>query len=871
MTLSPGSRLGPYEVLDVLGAGGMGEVYRAHDAKLGRDVAIKVLPSDLAANPDALARFEREARAVAQLSHPNILAIYDFGKDGEIAYAVMELLEGETLRARLEHGALGARRAVELAAQIAEGLAAAHEKGIVHRDLKPENVFLTKDGHVKILDFGLARVGGSMLPHSGKTLTTPPEGATGPGVVLGTVGYMAPEQVRGLPADARADIFSFGAVLYEMLSGTRAFQRDSSVETMSAILKEDPPELAASGMQASAALVRLVDRCLRKDPFERWQSARDLAFALESADGSSPSAAPITGTAAPPPYRRAWRIAAACIAGAGIFAAGLVVARRVIGSGAMADQPTFRKLTFGRGTIDGARFVPGSRDIVYSARWQGNPSTLYILREGSLEPRAVEAQGVILLATSSQGSAAVLTSPVIDSGVFEGTVSVLPLAGGGMREIGRVTNAADFAGDGSTICLLRDLNQLEWPQGEILLKPSAGFLRSPRVHGALVAFFQSPSQAVTTNGEIRVVVKGGQPRSLTRCKGFTALAWGPDGGEIWYSTFDGDQSRFEAVSLQGRTRLLAQLPGRLELVDVDTAGRCLAIASSNLRQAFGRAPGADKDVDLTWLDAQAPLALRADCSQVLLTRGGDWEMSERAGLYMRSLDGGQATRLGTGSITADLSRDGRTVATLETNPKGKVGLRLIPTGAGASRWYPLTGAATNTDYALFHPSGGSIYLLEEDTHSVSRLDLATGAVTPKAIPRKLGFNFNLKPFSPDGRRALFQDMADSRPADMLFPYLVFQGEGTKPLPAKGNLNTEVAAGWADDNQEVYLYDRNTIPVPVVRWNPLTGARRPLMQITPLDPAGVWGIYDLLITPSGNAYAYSVVRKLSDLYLIEGLK
>jgi len=871
MSIFPGTRLGPYEILGALGAGGMGDVYRARDPRIGREVAVKVLPRELASDPDRLRRFELEARAAGALNHPNVLAVFDVGEHGGAPYLVTELLEGETLRERMGAGAMPVRRAVEVGTQIARGLAAAHEKGIVHRDLKPENVFLTRDGHVKILDFGLAKIAAPTLADQGKTLTTPPGGATGAGVVLGTVGYMSPEQVRGLPADARSDLFSLGVVLYEMLSGVRPFLRDSAVETMNAILKEEPRELAAAGVLVSAALARLVDRCLRKDPVERWQSARDLAFALESADGSTPSASAITGSVAPAPARQGWRIAAALIAGAGLFAAGLLVPRGAIWRGAPIGAPSYHKLTFGRGTIDGARFVPGSRDIVYSARWQGDPSTLYLLREGSLEPRALEEQGAILLATSVQGSAAVLTRPVLNSGVLEGTVSVLPLAGGGMREIGRATDAADFAGDGSALCLLRGKNQLEWPQGEILLRQGAGFLRSPRVHGAQVAYFQSPTQAFTTIGEIMVVAKGAQPRPLARCTGFTALAWGPDGGEIWYSTFDGDESRIQAVSLQGRTRLLAQYPGRLELVDVDTAGRCLAVASSHLRQAFGRAPGAGRDVDLTWLDAQAPLALQADGGQVLLARGGDWETSQRAGLYVRSLEGAPATRLGTGCRTADLSRDGTTIATLETDPDGRLGLRLIPTGAGAARWYPLTGAATNTVSIVFHPSGGSVYLLEEDTSTVSRLDLATGALTPEAIPRKLGFNVNLKPFSPDGLRALFPDMTDSRPADLLFPYLVYQGEGNEPVPAKGNRNSEVAAGWAEDNTEVYLYDRNAIPATVVRWNPVTGARRPFLQIAPADPSGVWGIHDLLITPSGNAYAYSVVRKLSDLYLIEGLK
>jgi Tol biopolymer transport system component len=296
-----GTRLGPYEILAPLGAGGMGEVYRARDTKLDRDVAVKVLPAELAGNPEALARFEREARAVAQLSHPHILAIHDFGRYGETAYAVMELLEGETLRARLAHGALGARKAVELAAQIAAALAAAHEKGIVHRDLKPDNVFVTREGRAKLLDFGLAKKSG---PASGPLATTQ---NTGAGTVLGTVGYMSPEQVRGEAVDHRSDIFSFGAVLYEMLTGRRAFVRETAAESMAAILKEDPPEIAASGSAVSPALQRIVQHCLEKKPDERFQGARDLAFALENALGSSsPAGEKLVAPASKRRFHPAW-------------------------------------------------------------------------------------------------------------------------------------------------------------------------------------------------------------------------------------------------------------------------------------------------------------------------------------------------------------------------------------------------------------------------------------------------------------------------------------------------------------------------------------------------------------------------------------
>ncbi len=300
MTLPNGTRLGPYEIVAPLGAGGMGEVYRARDHRLERDVAVKVLPERLAADPHALARFEREAKAVAALSHPNILAIHDFETHDGVRYAVTELLDGGSLREHLEGGTVSPRKAVEYALQIARGLAAAHEKGIVHRDLKPENVFVSRDGHVKILDFGLAK---AVEPRSLDSATKAPTvaEATEPGTVLGTVGYMSPEQVRGRSADARSDIFSFGTVLYEMLTGRRAFRAESAVETMSAILTEEPPDFSEAGARTVApGLERIVRRCLEKDPAQRFQNARDLGFAIEAVSGLS-SEAP----APPPPAEEA--------------------------------------------------------------------------------------------------------------------------------------------------------------------------------------------------------------------------------------------------------------------------------------------------------------------------------------------------------------------------------------------------------------------------------------------------------------------------------------------------------------------------------------------------------------------------------------
>ncbi len=325
MSLASGTRLGPYEIVAPIGAGGMGEVYRAKDSKLDRDVAIKVLPDSVSRDADMLARFEREAKAVAALSHPNILAIHDYGHQDGVAYAVMELLSGQTLRDRLDSGPIPQKQVVDFAMQVARGLSAAHERGIIHRDLKPENVFVTKDGHVKILDFGLAK----RTEQRTEEETNAPTQSKGtePGTVMGTMGYMSPEQVRGYPVDHRSDIFAFGTILYEMLSGRKAFKRDTAADTMSAILKEEPPELSESGRNIPVALDHVVRHCLEKDPNNRFQGAKDIVFALSEASGST-SASGVQTTAPTPRRRRVVVITVAVAIIAALIVAGVFLRKR---------------------------------------------------------------------------------------------------------------------------------------------------------------------------------------------------------------------------------------------------------------------------------------------------------------------------------------------------------------------------------------------------------------------------------------------------------------------------------------------------------------------------------------------------------------
>ena len=389
MALEPGRNLGPYRIVSPLGAGGMGEVYRATDTRLGRDVALKVLPESVAGSPELRARFEREARAVASLSHPGILSIHDFGTEGGQTFAAMELLEGETLRSRLATGPLAPRRATEYALQLAQALAAAHDKGVVHRDVKPDNVFVTREGRVKVLDFGLARQGSSLLTSSGDDSVSPTLApGTEPGTVLGTVGYMSPEQVKGQEADARSDIFSFGAVLYEMLTGKRAFRGETAAETMTAILRADPPEPASVHEGIPLALERIVDHCLEKSPDRRFRTAHDLAFALETASGaSSRSAAAVAVAAADERPRWRWLAwgAAGLLALAAAVQAGRLLERRAPAAvGASVAPGAVLRLTNRPGPERWPQLSPDGKTLAFVAADAGDPegSDVFIQRVG---------------------------------------------------------------------------------------------------------------------------------------------------------------------------------------------------------------------------------------------------------------------------------------------------------------------------------------------------------------------------------------------------------------------------------------------------------------------------------------------------------
>ncbi|HSE64477.1 MAG TPA: protein kinase, partial [Thermoanaerobaculia bacterium] len=615
MTLAAGTRLGPYEILSPIGAGGMGEVYRARDSRLGRDAAIKVLPAALAADSERLRRFEREARSASSLNHPNIVTVYDLGSSEGVSWIAMERVEGETLRALLAVGPIPLRKLLPYATQVAEGLAQAHARGIVHRDLKPENVMVTREGIVKILDFGLAKLTGPS-PESGE-LTQSPTASLGTeaGVVMGTVGYMSPEQALGGTLDFRSDQFSFGSILYEMATGKRAFSRASAPETLTAIIRDEPEPLATAAPATPPPLRWIAERCLAKDPEERYAStkdlARDLARLRDSASEASLSGAAIAAQAPKRISRRGLILAAAAVLAAGAII-GIVATRKP-----RAGPPTYRPLTFQRGSIGGARFAPDGQTIVYAAAWHGNPAQLYTTRVDSTESTALPLPSANLASISSTGTLAI----VLPRGYQKGVIAEVSLAGGAPRELAEIETSpmlsvsdadAAWAPDSERLAVVRH-GQLEFPIGKVLVPATGGAsVRYPRFSpdGSSIAFIRhDPRQeaiaVVDLAGKVKILSEGWEYA--------TSLAWHPVTGEIWFSARElGNKIGvvdLHAVTVSGAHRVVSRSPQITIVEDIGRDGRVLMRSDDWPTTMMCLPPGASREADLTWLDFSESIAL----------------------------------------------------------------------------------------------------------------------------------------------------------------------------------------------------------------------------------------------------------------------
>ncbi|HYX19520.1 MAG TPA: protein kinase [Thermoanaerobaculia bacterium] len=850
MTLAAGARLGPYEILSRLGAGGMGEVYRARDTRLGRDVAIKILPSSYSSDPDRLRRFEQEARAAGLLSHPNITAIYDVGTHEGSPYLVTELLEGETLRHRMAAGAMASRRATELALQAARGLAAAHDKGIVHRDLKPENIFVTRDGRLKILDFGLA-----------KLIRPEPSGsaATEPGVVLGTFGYMSPEQVRGRSADARSDVFSLGAILYEMLTGQRAFHGDSAASTMSAILMREPPELSTTNRKVHPGLERIVRHCLEKSPEERFHSAHDLAFDLEALTSVSTPATAVVDLG----WRRRWKkpVTAASLVLAGALAGFLARA----GSSHAPASPAYERVTSRLGGAFAARFANDGHTIVYSSSSGGSPYRIFSTRPGAGEPVDLGLPDGDLLDVSSTGEMAISIGRR-ESGRGAGTLARVPLGGGAPRALLEGVTIADWSGDGTRIGIVRSVGgktTLEFPPGHVLYETGAEipFMRlSPGGESAFAE--QGPDHRFSIN------LIDGSGRKITLSKDWLyvgGVAWTPDGSEIWFAgRRAAGKDALYAVDPSGHERLVRLEAGSLFLHDIADDGRVLLSDYLFSRGVAVLAPGESLERDLTWQDLPWVDAISADGRSVLFEereQGG----ARTGALYLRRVDGSPPVHLGDGAGIG-ISPDGRWVLSQMEETGGQKRFLLLPTGQGLARAVEHRDVGTSP-WGAFFPDGNRILFLAErgSGKAGDGLGLFSQAIGEGGVEAICPGGLFPGPvaISPDGRSVAAIGANDR--------IILCRLDGSTPRLLPGAGGNEIPIVWSSDGRSLYVYRRNELPARIVRIDVETGRREPWKEIAPADRTGLDRIDTVRMTPDGRAYAYGYTRILGSLQVVKNLR
>ena len=860
MTLSAGTRVGPYEIISAIGAGGMGEVYRARDQRLGRDVALKILPDSFARDADRLRRFEQEARAVAALNHPNILAIHDIGEQNGTPFLVSELLEGASLRAELQTGPISARKASDYGIQIAQGLAAAHEKGIVHRDLKPENVFITKEGRVKILDFGLAKWDASAKSLSA-TSATLAESPTEAGTVMGTAGYMAPEQVRGTAVDSRTDIFAFGAVLYEMVSGHRAFKRDTAAETMTAILKEDPPELSDLTHPVSPGMERILRRCLEKQPEQRFQSAKDLAFALEALSGTSsktgaqPAIQP--RTSAP-----RWAVVAAIAALALAAGAGIAWYLRPPPN----PIPTFEQVSFHRGNVMRGRFAPDGKTVVYSGLLNGEAADTYVIRDEYPEPVSAGLHGALLLSISKQGQMAVLVRPgrLIHFQSL-GTLATVPLGGGAPRELLDNVADADWSPDGSNLAVLdadKGMWRVQYPIGKTLLAVD-NWLSDLRVSpdGKQVALFRHPGGASDDRGDVIVVDTAGHVTTLSSgWESLEGLTWSPSGKEVWYSgSPSGPQYCIYASALAGKTRTMYCGTSSTMILDSTASGRSLMVSGDRHVGMSLVEHGSEAQRDLTWLDFSYGPRLSDDGRLILFT-----DESGNSGngysVYIRKSDGSPATRIGSGGFGTDITPDGKwALIVMPGDPAAKV--QIVPVGAGQPRVLHWDG---------FQPAWAHFY--RDDEHIVMRGNEAAHgpglyiADTSGSPPTFVMHGRDWPWIAPDGK-SYIAVVGDKPVIKMLGQ------EGSKEIPIEEmKLKDHLPFAWTSDSQHVFTFGLVQGGVEIYRVDVQTGKPELWQTIKPKEQIGLMPMNAPPgITPDGHwiAFTYTAVR--SQLYRSDTLK
>ena len=826
----------------------MGVVYRAHDARLKRDVAIKIMRWT-SATAEQVARFSREAHAAGSLNHPNIIAVYDVGTERGMPFVVTELLEGETLRDKLRPGLLPFRRAVEIGGQIANALDAAHRKSIWHRDVKPANVFVTSDWRVKLLDFGIAKLS-EPDPHQQGDIDTASQTAG----FHGTPGYMSPEQVRGEPVDHRTDIFALGTVLYEMFTGKRAFQRETPLETMNAVVHAEPVDPLTLNPSLSPLSAAVVRRCLEKNKEDRFQTARDLAFQLQQLRE------PTTGPVRTPdlvPRPRLWRRVAP-------------VAAVLLGAAAMAlalwllapAPPKFDRLTFSRGRVGVARFSPEGTGAIYSlARQKHSLEISHVeLSDGTSRPLNYDS-GTDLLAVRSGELALLLNPQFVQGERFVGTLGRALREGAPAAKDNNV-EAADWSASGE-LAVVRSTGtvggdswiEYPYPQAQPIYKVQKiiSFLRVS-ADGEHLAFLEGSGDFRTPDGMVVVIDRTGKEIQRTKeWPNARGLAWSPGGREIWFTAAAdvGSNRALRAVTLDGRQRVVFETPGTLTLWDIAADGRVLLTLDEERRVVMALPPGHTTEQDISSYDQSGLAAISSDGQWLL---GGD-----RYGVLLRKTDGssrprsvlsyGMADDLAADNETALVTVDGKLTV---MRPQANVPEPLPPGDIiqyNGGYWFP----DSPPHRVLFTGKRAG-----EAQRSFVQ-ELPNGAPAPITPPGQIAVAI-----SPDGKW-----VAGIGTEDHTIPLWPVDGGAPKYVPGVTKGERPIAFGVG--GKSLWFFRRGDIPVNLSTLDLETGKRQLRLTLTPADTAGLFAILGLAITPDGKAYAYSYSRVLSVLYLVKGLK
>jgi Tol biopolymer transport system component len=841
----------PYQLIERIGGGGMGDVYLAHDQDLKRNVAIKLLPVAFQEDRNRLARFDREARVLAALKHPNIAPIHALTEIAGRKAIVLELMD-EMLSEPLTRGRLALHDVLSFARQIADALEAAHEKGIIHRDLKPANVALTGNPKtVKVLDFGLAKTAeadGVQEASDGRTLE---------GMIIGTPAYMSPEQARGQPIDKRTDIWAFGCVVYEMLAGEKAFRGDTAPDILSAVLNSEP-DWSALPAATPPNIRRLVERCLEKDPRHRLHDIADARLEVDDA---------LTGRTMTQSDRktvsRGWRAAA-------VVAALLMAGTATAVFFTRPAPPTFTLLSFQRGRIGGARFASNGTAAVYSAANEGRPLDVIRvdLEDDSPSPRSLNyPAGSDVLAVRGGDVALSLRRRFVLGERFVGTLATAPLGGGAPRPLESNIEDADWDPTGR-LAVVRSsgdsLRQstLEFPVGRVLYK-TTGSLRFLRVSrdGQRLAFLEDLGGR-GVSGHVSVAYASGRVTRVTSVWGSVrGLAWSASGDEIWFTAGEARANRIlRAVDLNGRERVVFEAPGSLTLWDIAADGRVLLSRDEERRSVVAMAPGESAERDLSLFD---------DAGVSDISDDGRWVLcGDRSIVYLRPTDGSEAIHLLNEGFADAISPDGTQVLATVENQRT---LMVVATGSGSRQPLPKSNIAAYRG-ARWFPDGSRVFFTGSEPGRDSRTfiqDLSGGLPIP---------------FTPEGIRALAvspagdtlavegrEQVAGSKEAEgsseeiTLWPV---DGGSRRSIP--GSRPGDRPVVWSQDARSMWVFHQGEVPAPVFKLDIATGQRELWKMLLPLDPAGVYSITQFRITPSGNAYAYTYTRLLSQLYLVRGL-